>query len=82
VALELRLPGYFDLANKLGETLSFNIPGYSEKYYGRLVGIGVQLTIGATSISGKTTATVDCVRDSTDNNNLCTEFELYQKGKK
>lgn len=78
--LDLRLTSYMDLANRLGEVVSFNVPGYSEKYYGRLASIGFQISMSANQFSGKTSITLDCVRDAVDNENLCIDFSLY-KGK-
>lgn len=77
--LNLRLPAYKDLANKLGDILSFNVPGNSDKFYGRMISIGLQIALGAQQFSSKVTATFDCVRDETDNENLCVDFTMYKE---
>ena len=78
VNVELRLPGYFDLADKIGNIMSFNIPGHSKKYYGRLQSVGLRLSLDQSTFSVKATATFDCVRDEEDNKNLCIDFSIYE----
>ena len=78
VSIELRLLGYFDLADNIGSIMSFNIPGHSKKYYGRLHSVGLRLSLDQSTFSAKATATFDCVRDEEDNKNLCIDFSIYE----
>lgn len=82
VSLELRLPGYLELADKLGEVVNFNIPGRDDLYYGRLIEVGLQFSLNRHHFSANASATMDCVRDKTDNDNLCIDFTLYKASKK
>lgn len=77
-ALDLRLSGYEKFANRIGEILSFNVPGNSEKFYGRLISIGLQIGLTYNQLSCRVNAVLDCVRDETDNKNLCSDFALYK----
>lgn len=77
-ALDLRLSGYEKFANRIGDVLSFNVPGNSEKFYGRLISIGLQIGLTYNQLSCRVNAVLDCVRDETDNKNLCSDFALYK----
>lgn len=77
VSLDLRIEGYFSLSNSLGKIMSFNLPNTENKYYGRLTSIGLQISVGSASLTAKSTATFDCVRDEVDNKNLCIDFTVY-----
>ena len=78
VSLDLRLSGYEKFANRIGDILSFNVPGNSEKFYGRLISIGLQIGLTYNQLSCRVNAVLDCVRDETDNKNLCSDFALYE----
>lgn len=79
--LALKFMSYFDVADRLGEIVSFPVPGRAGDYYGRLTGVGLTLAISATGINVSTKAYLDCIRSEEDNNNLCIDFEIYRSKK-